>query len=77
MEEEVKRLKLEIDVLRKRVSELEKIERKRRSIRIIKALAIIVIIIIIAIYAYKWYDKIMDFYNQVNEFMNNPLKSIL
>lgn len=77
MDDEVKKLKLEIDVLKKRISELEKIERKRKIVKIIKIVLIVIIVVIIGIFAYKWYQEMTDYYNQIKDFVNNPLKSIL
>ena len=77
MDEEVKKLKLEIEVLKKRVAELERIERNRKIVKIIKVVIIIVILVVIFIFIYKWYTDIMNNYNKIQEFINNPLKDLL
>lgn len=77
MNEEINSLKLEIEVLKKRVASLEAIERNRKIIKIIKGLIFLCILVMVVIFAYKWYKEIMDFYNKVNNFMNNPLKSFI
>ena len=77
MNDDIKNLKLKIDILKKRVNYLETIERRRKISKIIKIVVIVIIIIIIGIFAYKWYKEIMDFYNKVKNFMNNPLKSFM
>lgn len=77
MNDDIKNLKLEIEVLKRRIASLEAIERRRNIVKIIKVVIIIIIVIVIFIFAYKWYNEIMDFYNQVKNFMNNPLKSFM
>ena len=77
MEEEIKKLKLEIEVLKRRINELEKVERHRKLKKIIKIVFTLIIITIVFIFAYKWYKEITDYYNQINDFLNNPLKSFL
>ena len=74
MNEEINNLKLEIEILKKRITELELIERRRQIVKIIKAVLITLIIIVIVIFAYKWYKEINDLYSEVSNFLNNPLK---
>lgn len=63
MEDRIKELELEIDVLDKRVKHLERIENRRKIISIIKTVIIIVLLGALAISLYDVYQKIMDFYN--------------
>ncbi len=77
MEEEIKSLKLEIEVLKKRIVYLEKIENRRKIVKIIKVVAIVIIIIVAAIYGYKLYKEIVNYYNQIQNFMENPLKAFM
>ena len=65
MEDRIKELELEIDVLDKRVKHLERIENRRKIISIIKTVIIIVLLGALAISLYDVYQKIMDFYNSV------------
>ena len=76
MEEEIKNLKLEVKVLKERIAHLEAKERTRKIIRIIKIVIILAIIIVIIIYGYKWYQDMMNYYNQIKDFVDNPIKSI-
>ena len=73
MNDEVKNLKLEIEVLKKRIAVLEGIENRRKIIKIIKAVIFVSIIIAIIIFGYKIYNNIMNYYNQLNNMVNNPL----
>lgn len=77
MEDEIKNLKLEIDVLKKRISYLESKERNRKIIGIIKGIVIAVLLILIIIYGYKLLQEMMNYYNQVKDVLNDPLKSLL
>lgn len=77
MEEEIKNLKLEIKVLKQRISELEAKERNRQIFKIIKSIIIVVIIIVIAIYGYKWYQEISNYYNEIKNVLDNPLQGFL
>ena len=77
MDEEIKNLKLEIEVLKKRIAHLEGIENRRKIVKIIKIVIIVVMIVAIGIFAYQWYGKIMDYYNQINNYLNNPLQGFL
>ncbi len=77
MEDEIKNLKLEIDVLKKRISYLESKERNRKIIGIIKGIVITVLLILIIIYGYKLLQEMMNYYNQVKDVLNDPLKSLL
>lgn len=63
MEDRIKELELEIEVLDKRVKHLERIENRRKIISIIKTVIIIVLLGALAISLYDVYQKIMDFYN--------------
>ena len=77
MEEEIKSLKLEIEVLKKRIVALERIENRRKTVKIIKYAIITIIIIVAAIYGYKLYKEFIDYYNQIQNFMENPLKAFM
>ena len=75
MNNEVESLKLEIEVLKKRVAHLEGIENRRKIIAIIKALVIVIMIGIIVYFSLKIYGKYTEMYGQFEEFYQNPLKS--
>lgn len=66
--EENKNLKLEIEVLKKRVTALENKERRRKIIGLIKAIITIILIIFVALKLYEYYQKIIDIYNSFNFF---------
>ena len=66
--EENKNLKLEIEVLKKRVTALENKERRRKIIGLIKAIITIILIIFVALKLYEYYQKIIDVYNSFNFF---------
>ena len=66
--EENKNLKLEIEVLKKRVASLENKERRRKIVGIIKAIITIILIIFVALKLYEYYQKIIDVYNSVKFF---------
>ena len=68
MEEEIKKLKLEIEVLKERISSLERIEQGRKIKSIIKFIVTLVIIIIISLVLYNLYQKLIEFYNSLNVF---------
>ena len=68
MEEEIKKLKLEIEVLKERISSLEIIEQGRKIKSIIKFIVTLVIIIIISLVLYNLYQKLIEFYNSLNVF---------
>ncbi|MBR3660586.1 MAG: hypothetical protein IKN63_01615 [Bacilli bacterium] len=72
MEEEVKKLKLEIEVLKKRIATLEGIERRRKIFAIIKIVLIITIFVALALVGYQFYQKMMNYYNQLNNIVTNP-----
>ena len=76
MEEEIRQLKLEIEVLKKRVHTLEQIENRRKIIRIIKIVIYIIIIMAIVFWGIKLYNQIVDYYNNVNSMISNPLQSL-
>ena len=73
MNEEIKELKLEIEVLKKRIAVLEGIENRRKIVKIIKAVIVVALIIAIAIFGYKLYKDLLNYYNQINNMVNNPL----
>ena len=66
--EENKNLKLEIEVLKKRVTALENKERRRKIVGLIKAIITIILIIFVALKLYEYYQKIIDVYNSFNLF---------
>ncbi len=66
--EENKNLKLEIEVLKKRVTALENKERRRKIVGLIKAIITIILIIFVALKLYEYYQKIIDVYNSFNFF---------
>ena len=66
--EENKNLKLEIEVLKKRVAALENKERRRKIVGLIKAIITIILIIFVALKLYEYYQKIIDVYNSVKFF---------
>ena len=66
--EENKNLKLEIEVLKKRVTALENKERRRKILGLIKAIITIILIIFISLKLYEYYQKIIDVYNSVKFF---------
>lgn len=66
--EENKNLKLEIEVLKKRVASLENKERRRKILGLIKAIIMVVLIVFVALKLYEYYQKIIDVYNSFNFF---------
>lgn len=66
--EENKNLKLEIEVLKKRVTALENKERRRKILGLIKAIITIILIIFVALKLYEYYQKIIDLSNSFNFF---------
>ena len=68
MEDEIKKLNLEIEVLKERISSLERIEQGRKIKSIIKFIVTLVIIIIISLVLYNFYQKLIEFYNSLNVF---------
>ena len=66
--EENKNLKLEIEVLKKRVTALENKERRRKIVGFIKAIIMVVLIAFVALKLYEYYQKIIDVYNSVKFF---------
>lgn len=66
--EENKNLKLEIEVLKKRVASLENKERRRKIVGLIKAIITIILIIFVALKLYEYYQKIIDLSNSFNFF---------
>ena len=75
MNDEINRLKLEIDVLKKRVASLESIERRRKILKIIKISIYVIILIIIIIAAYNFYQQMTDYYNKINDMVTNPFNA--
>ena len=69
MEEEVKKLKFEIELLKKRISDLEDIERKRKIFKIIKVVVKLFIIIAIVLLIYSWYQQMIDKYESIFRFL--------
>ena len=66
--EENKNLKLEIEVLKKRVTALENKERRRKIVGFIKAIIMVVLIVFVGLKLYEYYQKIIDVYNSVKFF---------
>ena len=66
--EENKKLKLEIEVLKKRVASLENKERRRKILGLIKVIIMVVLIAFVALKLYEYYQKIIDVYNSVKFF---------
>lgn len=77
MEEEIKNLKLEVQVLKQRISNLETKERNRQIVKIVKAIIVIAILITIFIYGYKWYQEISNYYNEIKSALDNPLQAFI
>lgn len=68
MEEEIKKLNLEIETLKERISILERIEQGRKIKNIIKITLSMIIIIIMGIVLYNFYQKLIEFYNSFQVF---------
>ncbi|MBQ8472027.1 MAG: hypothetical protein IJ501_00835 [Bacilli bacterium] len=68
MEEEIKKLNLEIETLKERISILERIEQGRKIKSIIKITLSMIIIIIMGIVLYNFYQKLIEFYNSFQVF---------
>lgn len=66
--EENKNLKLEIEVLKKRVASLENKERRRKIVGFIKSIIMVILIAFVALKLYEYYQKIIDVYNSVKFF---------
>ena len=66
--EENKNLKLEIEVLKKRVAALENKERRRKIVGFIKAIIMVILIVFVGLKLYEYYQKIIDVYNSVKFF---------
>ena len=66
--EENKNLKLEIEVLKKRVTALENKERRRKIIGFIKSIIMVILIVFVGLKLYEYYQKIIDVYNSVKFF---------
>lgn len=62
MEKEIDDLKLEIEVLKKRVKTLEGDLHKRRIIKIVKSVAILILIAVVGFYGYQMYGTLMEKY---------------
>lgn len=65
---ENKELKLEIEVLKKRIERLERIENRRKMLSLIKTFIIIVVLVFVGLELYKYYQKIIEVLNQINKF---------
>ena len=68
MEEEIKKINLEIETLKERISILERIEQGRKIKNIIKIALSMIIIIIMGIVLYNFYQKLIEFYNSFQVF---------
>ena len=66
--EENKNLKLEIEVLKKRVASLENKERRRKILGLIKLIIMVILIAFVALKLYEYYQKIIYVYNSVKFF---------
>ena len=66
--EENKNLKLEIEVLKKRVTALENKERRRKILGLIKLIIMVVLIVFVGLKLYEYYQKIIDLSNSFNFF---------
>ncbi len=62
-------LKLEIEVLKKRIGRLEQIENRRRISSLIKTFIVIITLVFIGLEFYKYYQKVADFVNQFNKLL--------
>lgn len=62
MEKEIDDLKLEIEVLKKRVKTLEGDLHKRRIIKIVKSVAFLILIAAVGFYGYQMYGTLMEKY---------------
>ena len=65
---ENKELKLEIEVLKKRVEALESKERRRKILGLVKVIITIILIIFVGLKLYEYYQKIIDLSNSFNFF---------
>ncbi len=70
--EDIKSLKLEIEVLKKRVEILENRERRRKIFAIIKAVLVVIVIIAIIFAGLYLYQMIKGYYDQLNNMVTNP-----
>ena len=66
--EENKNLKLEIEVLKKRVTALENKERRRKIVGFIKVIIMVILIVFVGLKLYEYYQKIIDLSNSFNFF---------
>lgn len=62
MEKEIEKLKLDIKVLEKRISFLERKEKRRKIFSIIKIIFILTLVIFIVIKLYNYYQEIVKLY---------------
>lgn len=62
-------LKLEIEVLKKRVERLEQLEKRRKISSLIKTFIVIITLVFIGLEFYKYYQKVADFVNQFNKLL--------
>ena len=65
---ENKELKIEIEVLKKRLERLERIENRRKMLSLIKTFIIVIALVFVGLELYKYYQKIIDVVNQINKF---------
>lgn len=62
MEKEIEKLKLDIKVLEKRISFLERKEKRRKIFSIIKIIFILTLVIFIVLKLYDYYQEIVKLY---------------
>lgn len=63
---ENKDLKIEIEVLKKRIEKLESIENKRKMFSLIKTFIIIIVLVFVGLELYKYYQKIVVVFDYLN-----------
>lgn len=68
MEEKLKELEVEIEVLKQRVNSLEKIETRRKIKTIIKTVVSLILLLIISFSIYNFYQKIVEIYESLPVF---------
>mgnify|MGYP003571565710 CR=1 FL=1 len=72
MEEDIKNLRVEVEVLKKRVEALEKSERHRKILSIIRFVIVFILIVAIVLAGIYFYQQMQNYYNQLNNVINNP-----
>ena len=75
MNNEVNELKLEIEVLKKRIEVLEGIENRRKVMKLIKAIIYVLLISAVLFAVYKFYQKINNYYNDINNLVTDPFSA--